>query len=144
MMAKKNDTELLAEDPPHAGEVNSTESSPGLTVTSSSPAAPAELRSPRDWAEKLGFIVRGDARLPQSLTFPKMEHAVADKLHGWSQHEHHFQNEPLKLSRADYEKALEAASNPTTKVILPHEPALSPVSPIARSRKAAEAQKGSV
>lgn len=146
-MAKKNlfgggaDT-LDADDPLLPGETNVTVDLPSATVTSTSPASSAEKRTPAEWAEKLGYVEKRDPRIPQSITFYKMAHAVADKLHGWSAHEHHFQGAPLILTRADYEAALDAAVNQTSKVVAPHEAALSPASQIARARaKAANASK---
>lgn len=115
-MARKNyegELEQLAEVPPEAPK-------------KSAPPAPGPLMlAPRAWAEKLGNIIKGDPRIPQSVTCPKMEHAVADKLHGWSQHEHHYQDKPLLLTQEAYDAALAAGgSYPTTPA---HEPALSPV-----------------
>lgn len=114
------------------GELAAVETVQPMPLAASAPAAP--VATPRHWAEKLGNIVKGDPRVPQSRTFAKMEHAVADKLHGWSQHEHHYQASPLLITQAAYEAALEAACNPTTKVPAPHEPALSPVKRAKESR----------
>lgn len=86
-------------------------------------AAP-EKRTPAEWAAKLGHIHQRDPRLPQSETRPTWQHAVADQLHGWTLHEHHFQGQPLLLSQADYMAALEAGGEyPVTPA---HGPALSP------------------
>jgi hypothetical protein len=88
------------------------------------PPGPPMLE-PHEWAEKLGHIVRGNPNLPQSQTFPSAAHAVADKLHGWSAHRHHYQTKPLLITREAYEAALEAGgAYPVTPA---HEPALSPV-----------------
>jgi hypothetical protein len=137
----KHKNEELADELAWAPALERAPEAPASVKTAA--PAPADVRTPRAWAESLGHIVRGDPRLPQSQTFPDMVHAVADKLHGWTQHEHHYQAAPLKLTRADYEAALDKACNQTTKVAVPHRAALSPASPIARAEAAAKA-KGSV
>lgn len=99
------------------------------------PAASAEPKlEPHEWAEKLGHIIKGNHHLPHAKTFPDVAHAVADQLHGWTKHRHHFQGPadgkrnpgPLLITKLDYEAALECASNQTTKHPKPHEAALSP------------------
>jgi len=95
----------------------------------SSPAAggsaPAPKRTPEDWAERLGHIKKRDKRIPQSETHPDWQHAAADKGHGWSKHAFHYEKDPLLITQADYEAALEAAASyPTTPL---HEPAMSPM-----------------
>lgn len=39
----------------------------------------------------------------------KQDHRVADSLHGWSLHNYHYQADPVRLTRAVYQTALEAA-----------------------------------
>lgn len=81
----------------------------------SAPPAPApkpssaERLTPAQWAERLGYLVAADARLPQSESFAKPEHAAADALHGWSRYGYHYQAQPFLISEADYRAALEAA-----------------------------------
>lgn len=84
----------------------------------------AEKRTPRQWAEQLGNIHKRDPRLPQSRDFADWKHAVADKLHGWSKHAYHFQDQPLLISKAVYLDALEAAAEYPVKPA--HEAALAP------------------
>lgn len=69
-----------------------------------------ELRTPADWAEKLGLITKANPHVPQVPTFADWRHAAADKLHGWSDHAYHHQAKPFEISREDYEKALAAAA----------------------------------
>jgi hypothetical protein len=88
------------------------------------PAAKADLRTPLEWAEALGYIVRANPKLPQSETHAKWQHACADALYGWSVHAYNYQApaDRFVISEADYRKALEcAAEHP---VVAPHEPAL--------------------
>jgi hypothetical protein len=89
------------------------------------PKPKAEAKTPREWAAKLGHIVKARTGIPQTFEHASMAHAVADKLHGWSAHEHHYQSTPLMITQADYEAALKAGGEyPVTPA---HEPALSPV-----------------
>ena len=98
----------------------------------------AEKLEPHQWAEKLGNMIKGSPHVPHARTFPNAAHAVADQLHGWSAHRHHYQTTPLLLAKEDYEAALEAAGEYPAKP--PHAPAMSQASTLAR-RAAAEATK---
>ena len=40
-----------------------------------------------------------------------MEHDVADAAHGWSVHKHHRPEQPLLITRADYEAAVKGANS---------------------------------
>jgi len=44
------------------------------------------------------------------------QHAGAEALHGWKEHEHHT-GKPIELSKAAYEGALKAAAAPVTRAI---------------------------
>lgn len=70
-------------------------------------AEPAPLATPSTWAAKL--------KTPMHLFAP------ADLLHGWADHAHHWQAEPLKISKEDFEAALKAAAEFPT--VAPHAPA---------------------
>lgn len=73
--------------------------------------APALDRlTPEQWAEKLGHVKKASPFTPQLSTHPSWQHAAADSLHGWSQHAHHYQAEPLLLTQSDYQAALDAAA----------------------------------
>lgn len=86
-------------------------------------AAAVEMLTPWQWAEKLGHVTKASPFTPQLRTHPSWQHAAADSLHGWSQHAHHYQAEPLLLAQADYLAALEAAAEYPNKPA--HAPALS-------------------
>lgn len=88
------------------------------------PEAPAELRTPAEWAEKLGLVTKAHPHIPQVPTFADWRHAAADKLHGWSDHAYHHQGERARfvLSRDDYQAALKAAAE--FPCCPPHGPAL--------------------
>jgi len=74
-------------------------------------AAPApEMLTPEQWAQKLGHVKKAPPFQPQLSAHYSWQHAAADSLHGWAQHAHHYQGEPLLLSQADYEAALDAAA----------------------------------
>nr|PZN62467.1 MAG: hypothetical protein DIU58_12345 [Sphaerobacter thermophilus] len=74
------------------------------------PAAPPELLTPAEWAERLGLIRKGNPLVPQVPTHADWRHAVADQLHGWSAHAYHHQSKPFRISREDYDAALLAAA----------------------------------
>jgi hypothetical protein len=90
-----------------------------------SAAAPPGLSTPEEWANRLGHIHRAHPHVPQSTTHADWQHAIADRLHGWTQHAYHFANDPLQLSEADYRTALQNAAEYPLKQA--HEPALSPL-----------------
>lgn len=48
------------------------------------------------------------------------KHRVADSIHGWSQHEYHYQADPVMLTDDEYLAALESAAGDYT----PHGPAV--------------------
>lgn len=77
------------------------------TQTESAPAP--ERKTPAQWGETLGHVRNLNPNLPQGVRGADAEHAVADVLHGWSEHEHHYANEPLLLTQAEYEDALVAS-----------------------------------
>ena len=86
--------------------------------------APAlEMLTPQQWAEKLGQVKIASPFTPQLRTHMSWQHAAADSLHGWTQHAHHFQGEPLLLCQSDYQAALDAAAEYPNKPA--HLPALS-------------------
>lgn len=101
-------------------------------VKAAPPAPEAPKMQPHEWAAKLGHVHARDKRIPQSVDHFSMAHAVADKLHGWSKHAHHYQDKPLLLTQADYEAALAAGGTyPTTPA---HAPACSPVVKTAKGK----------
>jgi hypothetical protein len=56
---------------------------------------------------------------------PAWLHEAAAVIHGWAEHAHAF-SRPIRLTGADYEKALEAAARPNAAgEYEPHAPALS-------------------
>ena len=76
-----------------------------------------ERLTPHTWAEKLGLADKSDPARPWIETHSDWRFAAADKLHGWTDHAHHWQGEgqQLLLTREDFEKALEAgAAYPAT------------------------------
>lgn len=48
------------------------------------------------------------------------KHRVADTIHGWSQHEYHYQADPVMLTDEEYLEALESAAGDN----VPHKPAI--------------------
>lgn len=124
----------MQEEQSVSGEEPTGEPAPEPTAPGPEPApeqapeqapASADLLTPQDWAVRLGHIHQAHPHIPQSTTHADWQHAVGDKLHGWSDHAYHYPNEPLKISQADYETALEnAAAYPLKEA---HGPALSPL-----------------
>ena len=87
------------------------------------PKAAAELKAPGDHARDLKGVktVKRAARVngePEEFELFHWQHAAAEALHGWKEHEHHAQK-PFQLSLDDYKAALIAASNPVTRRISP-------------------------
>jgi len=102
-----------------------TELPPALTTTppaaEPTPAKPpvVELKSPADHARALKGVktVKRAARVngePEEFELYHWQHAAAEALHGWKQHEHH-EAKPILLSFDDYKSALLAASAPVTR-----------------------------
>lgn len=60
--------------------------------------------------------VRFGGGKPQKILVHSWQHTAAAQLHGWGAHEHHA-GAPIQLTRDDYEKALEAASEPVTRLL---------------------------
>lgn len=95
-------------------------------VTESTPAetpAAAELKSPVEHARALKGVktVKRAARVngePEEFELFHWQHAAAEALHGWKQHEHH-EAKPILLSLDDYKAALFAASHPITRRLDP-------------------------
>jgi hypothetical protein len=79
-------------------------------VSTSDQAATTPNKTPREWNKELNS--------------DPSRHAAASFLHGWGQHEHHYQDAPLKLTKEDYEAALTASFSYPCEP--PHAPALSP------------------
>ena len=99
---------------PVAANVEPTESTKPVEVatTLATPAAHAE-------ALKAVKTIARSARVngePETFQLFHWQHAAAEALHGWKQHEHH-EGKPIELSRGDYEAALVAASVPVTRAI---------------------------
>lgn len=135
----------------------------GATDTSaqSAPPAPAPKkpddgkRTPEEWAKELGQTIAVPVTRRRGATVePGVEHrlsathAAAATLHGWGAHAYHA-NEPIRLSKADYEAAIKAvldwgkpnpkfnaagpkSTEPPTLPLTAHEPALSPHHPLKR------------
>lgn len=76
------------------------------------PAAAADIRTPDEWCRELFPARRVNPRSERTRPHAELwKHAAAEALHGWREHAHH-EGKPMELSRADYEKALEAACEP--------------------------------
>lgn len=90
-------------------------------------AAPqnTELRAPNEWADVL--FPAGDNGRQHPARF---KHGAAAALHGWDLHQYNT-GEPMKLSRADYEAAIQAATvlDENTGAPVPHAPARSDTLP---------------
>lgn len=87
------------------------------------PTAAAELKSPAEHARALKGVktVKRAARVnnePEEYELFHWQHAAAEALHGWKQHEHH-EAKPIALSFDDYKAALLAASHPVTRRLDP-------------------------
>lgn len=68
----------------------------------------AELKTPTEWAYELGHVSRGNPQLPQTRDAFDVAHSAARIVHNWLWAEEHLQGDKaFKLSRADYERALE-------------------------------------
>lgn len=70
------------------------------------------MRTPADWAERLGYITPGDPNLPQKVRHAKWEHAAADALYGWSAHAFHYQapSQAFLITEETYREALRIAA----------------------------------
>ncbi len=79
------------------------------------------LKTPHQWAMIHCFKV---GPRPRREKRPAWQHACADAVHGWSQHEHDA-NGPIMLSEDDYRAAIAAVESQASD-IKPHEAALSP------------------
>jgi hypothetical protein len=71
----------------------------------------APKKTPAAWAVALGFFVKRNPLLPQSVDFAKPEHAAADALYGWSRHAFHYQapEDRFLVTERTYRRALERA-----------------------------------
>jgi hypothetical protein len=84
------------------------------------PAA-TEPKSPAEHARDLKGVktvkraaqVNGES---EEFELVHWQHAAAEALHGWKQHEHH-EAKPILLSLDDYKAALIAASKPVTRLV---------------------------
>jgi hypothetical protein len=79
------------------------------------------LKTPHQWA-MVHCFKRGPR--PRREKRPAWQHACADVVHGWSQHEHDA-NGPLELTEEAYLGAIAAIESQAGE-LKPHEPALSP------------------
>ena len=79
------------------------------------PSTPPLMHTPEEWAKRLGHVCVAPEHMPQLRTHYDWRHAVADALHGWSQHAYHYQAEPLLLTETHYCAALDAAAEYPTK-----------------------------
>jgi hypothetical protein len=80
-------------------------------------AKSVDLKTPDEWAKITGNAQQSTPGVEWVGTLAEsgmsgakfaMAHEIASVLHGWPSHAHHA-NEPIKLSREDYEAALKAA-----------------------------------
>lgn len=138
-MAKKFESEALPDALPDA------------RAESAAPATPAQpdKLTPDEWAARKGLLVVPTAAQPWVEPHAKGFHAAAAQLHGWLWHAQNYQTptDAFRLTEADYDAALVAASEfprrPAHKAALaPHFP--EPVVPehIAKACAAADAKKG--
>lgn len=78
-------------------------------------AKPAELErlTPQAWGEKLGLREKADPARPWIESHADWRYAAADKLHGWTDHAHHWQGpgQELLLTEADFNAALQAGAD---------------------------------
>ncbi|NBC17445.1 MAG: hypothetical protein GVY18_09060 [Bacteroidetes bacterium] len=90
------------------------------------PQSSVETKSVDNWARELGH--RRWIRNPHPGRYEyDSEHACAAVVHGWDKHAHHA-GRPMRISKADYLAAIEAAKRPPpgTRRYQPHPAALSP------------------
>jgi hypothetical protein len=71
-----------------------------------------ELLTPQAWGERLGLAQKADPARPWIEAHADWRYAAADKLHGWTEHAHHYQGpgQELLLTEEDFNKALEAGA----------------------------------
>ena len=63
-------------------------------------------------ASENGQLAFEPGRLQPDNTKPyKWQHLVADRLHGWSEHNYHYEQKPVMLETDDYLAALKAAED---------------------------------
>lgn len=101
------------------------DSIPPVGVAQRADQAKAQEQSPDDWAKVL--LPPSESGRPHADSW---KHGAAAALHGWTLHAHHA-GSPILLSRAAYEGALAAASEPVGAGYEPHPDALSPHAPAA-------------
>ena len=92
---------------------------PIVAETTATPTPTVETKSPAEHARDLKGVkpVKRAARVngePEEFELFHWQHAAAEALHGWKQHEHHEQK-PIQLSFEVYKSALLAASHPVTR-----------------------------
>lgn len=90
------------------------------------PSAPAEAKpakpeppqgperlTPHAWGEQLGLCEKADPARPWIESHADWRFAAADKLHGWSDHAHHWQGpgQELLLTKEEFEAALQAGAD---------------------------------
>jgi hypothetical protein len=75
-------------------------------------SAPERL-TPHAWGEKLGLCEKADPARPWIESHADWRFAAADKLHGWSDHAHHWQgpDQQLLLTEQDFQAALQAGAD---------------------------------
>lgn len=76
-------------------------------------AKPAERLTPHAWGEKLGLREKADPARPWIESHSDWRFAAADKLHGWTDHAHHWQGpgQELLLTEDDFRSALQAGAD---------------------------------
>ncbi len=111
---------------------NDNDSKSNETTTTAQSAAPVAttppepVKTPEEWARELGKFKAGNPHIPQVGEHYSLDHAAADRLYGWSEHafNHQKAEEAFKLTRKDYESALQAALR--FPCVAPHEAAVTP------------------
>jgi hypothetical protein len=94
-------------------------------------------RSVDEWG-RIRFPITGKGVM-KSIPPDAWKHTAAAAMHGWNEHAHHA-GQPMRLSEADYDKALEAAGDGRGSKA--HAAAVSAHCPrVQREREAAEAKK---
>lgn len=86
-------------------------------------AVSTELLTPEEWGFRKDMIGKPDPIRPYEPPPKKAEYAAADALHGWTADAHDYQSEDqkLRISEGDFDKALEAAG--MYPAVPAHEPA---------------------
>lgn len=121
-----------------------TEENPGKPAgaDASAKAEPAEKLTPAEWAERKGIAPKAQYPWEEPVS-SDWRYPSAALLFGWTHDAYNYQARPFKLSEADFDAALKAASEypngePPEAAIAPHAPFRKQLAAEKQAREAAK------